>query len=652
MKTKLAFVAIALFACFYSTSAQTPVPTPLKEFVTSSSTLEWLFLKPDQDLDPNGLWGLLEASLDIDPASFYSVKSYNSDPQGWTHAKFTHLVDSIPVEGSEYILHVRNGRVEKANGHIALGTFPQAPPLLSPLEACIEAHRSSPADQLAWDHSDPAQWDSLPPTELVFAKQNPGTDHHASNYRLCFKVQVEALAPFGGDYVYIDALTGVPFKSLPYIFSCVSGTGNTLYNGSQDLDTEDRGWPHNDYFLKDDCRGSFIQTFNRHNSTNTNVYDSDNNWLTNHRAEVSIQWSAAQTYDYFQSEHSRNSVDNSGRRIKLVYRLDNNYSPYNASWDSDKDKGYFGEADGIQPFVSLDVVAHEITHGVVYHTAELEYAGESGALNESFADIFGTCVEHRSVGLFGPAGSEDWEMGEDIAGGALRDLENPLLHNDPAFFLGDNWVNVTANCNGTNDQCGVHTNSGVQNRWFFLLAQGGTVVDTLVNNGEIRVCGIGMQDAARIAYRNLRFYLTQNSGYQDARTGAVQAAIDLFGLGSFQVDQCVNAWHAVGVGTSVEQCAEVAASESQPNIPPTFTISPNPTTAEANLLIENLPGTKLSIELLDMKGVSLPMSQRFFRSPLSGTAEVPLLLTNPPAGLYFVRIRWRNGLEVKKIMVQ
>ena len=138
-------------------------------------------------------------------------------------------------------------------------------------------------------------------------------------------------------------------------------------------------------------------------------------------------------------------------------------------------------------------------------------------------------------------------MGNDIikAGSTpLRSMSNPNIYNQPDTYLGTSWYV------GTGDNGGVHYNSGVQNKWFYILTLGETGTNDLGNTYS--VAGLGIENAAKIAYRNLTVYLSASSGYAQARTGAIQAAIDLFGAGSPQVIATTNAWFAVGVGCNFD----------------------------------------------------------------------------------------------------
>ena len=213
--------------------------------------------------------------------------------------------------------------------------------------------------------------------------------------------------------------------------------------------------------------------------------------------------------------------------------VDNDWT--NATWNGMFAR--FGDGGGNDdPLTALDVVAHEYTHGLTDFTADLVYMDEPGALNESYSDIYGTAVE-----FFADPATAEWMIGEDfIATGGFRSMNDPKSLGDPDTYLGANWVT------GAGDNGGVHTNSGVQNYWFYLLTVGGSGLND--NTEYYEVEGLGMDSAAVIAYQNLAYYLMVNSQYIDARMGGIQSARDLYGECSDAVSSVTNAWHAVGVG--------------------------------------------------------------------------------------------------------
>jgi Thermolysin metallopeptidase, alpha-helical domain/Thermolysin metallopeptidase, catalytic domain/FG-GAP-like repeat len=203
----------------------------------------------------------------------------------------------------------------------------------------------------------------------------------------------------------------------------------------------------------------------------------------------------------------------------------------------------FGDGDGVRfsPLVSLDVVAHEFTHGVTEHTAGLIYANESGALNESFSDIFGTATE------FAYGRNPNYLLGEacftpGTPGDAMRSLADPPARGNPDYYPNRVFQGACTPDPERNDNCGVHSNSGIMNKAFYLLAEGGAHPIS-----KVIVTRIGRDAAVRIFYRALTFYLTKSARFYDARVATLNAAADLYGVASAQYRSTLAAWNAVGV---------------------------------------------------------------------------------------------------------
>ena len=270
-------------------------------------------------------------------------------------------------------------------------------------------------------------------------------------------------------------------------------------------------------------------------------------------AATDIHWGMGKVYDYFFNTFNLNSFDGEGSKVKSYYNLNSEYTssgafhngnagaiggPYNIM--------YFGSAIGeINAPVMLDFIGHEYTHLV----ANLDGTRESGALNESFADIFGTCVEFNS------SNNPDWEIFKGLYnnGNASRSMSDPKAFEDPNTYGGTYWVDPNCDIlNPRNDKCGVHKNNGVQNYWFYLLSEGGTGIND--NDNYYSVTGIGMDKAAQITYSNLRSYLSSpTSNYQDAFNGSLLAAQNIYGISSQEYLSVREAWYAVGIGNDPSQ---------------------------------------------------------------------------------------------------
>jgi len=304
------------------------------------------------------------------------------------------------------------------------------------------------------------------------------------------------------------------------------------------------GYVEGKYRLRETTRGKGIVTLNARSGEGFSTYvdyvqDELPFLKEENRAGVAVHWATEKTFDFFYETFNRNSYDDEGGAIVSYAEWMIGDDQTNAFWSGGVAVYGAGDGENTGSWGSIDVVGHEITHGVIQHSANLVIQGESGALNESFCDIFGTAVEFYAEGR----DNGDWLVGEDIftGSGAIRSMEYPGLISDPDTYRGTNWVNVKE----SNDHGGVHTNCGVQNHWFYLLSEGGEGMndDYLAYN----VSGTGLDDATAIAYRNLTLYLMPDSKYHDAALYSVQSARDLFGEDSQQVTSTLDAWDAVGI---------------------------------------------------------------------------------------------------------
>ena len=273
-----------------------------------------------------------------------------------------------------------------------------------------------------------------------------------------------------------------------------------------------------------------------------------------------IHWGMQHTYDFFLNNFGRNSYDDKGSPIyNLFYMPDRSYQnstfvlnfPTNnaaaANAGSSQMLYGMGSRDGgmgsMYPVVELSIMAHEFTHMVTYATANLVYQGESGALNESFSDLMGISVKKYVQGNDAP-----WTIGEGVMEyfSNMRSMSFPktgMDNNDPSpdTYQGEYWVDTESQA----DHGGVHHNSGVQNKWYYLLTDGDS--GTNDKGYSYQVEGIGLEKSQQIAYRTLTEYATQQSQYADIRLASLQAAEDLYGENSVEVQTVAAAWDAVGV---------------------------------------------------------------------------------------------------------
>ncbi len=227
------------------------------------------------------------------------------------------------------------------------------------------------------------------------------------------------------------------------------------------------------------------------------------------------------TYNFYKTEHNRDSIDNYG--MTAVANV--GYSVCNAAWSPGNKEMYFGNG-----LTFDDVVAHEYTHGVTQHESNLIYSYQSGAINESFSDMWGEWVDlSYTNGNDTDTNEVRWLMGEDVdcTGGAIRDMQNPPNFNHPDKMSSEYWYS------GSGDNGGVHTNSGVGNKLCYLLTDGDTF------NGYT-VSGMGMSKTADLMYECQAYLLTSASQYADLGDALVQAAMNFLEDGEINALECYN----------------------------------------------------------------------------------------------------------------
>jgi len=473
--------------------------------------------------------------------------SVKTDQLGFSHYKYQQYYCGILVENAIYIFHTKNNKVKKSNGKLvtSINVKGTSTPLINSTTALEKALEVIDAEEYAWEndaiedaykHVKKNQMVSFYPNgELVwFDIDNNG------NYQLTYKFEIYALKPHSRKCIYIDANNGAVLQSVEKIHSCVStnSKGLTNYVGEVDIAVCKN---ENSYTLKNSIDAD-IQVFDANNSSNISynpIIDIDGYFDTDNAA-TEVYWATIKAKEYFLNTFNRNSIDNNGMPILswVHYTNDSGYGG-NAYWHGNWMLFGDGEDGRYSSFTSPDIVAHEMTHGITEYEANLSRLGESGALNESFSDIFGAAFKAYCQS------ENNWVIGSDIViqpgKNGLRNLSNPkdetMINIQPNTYKGEKWANSD----------GKHINGGVQNYWFYLLAEGGQGVND--NGAPYNVEGIGLDKAIQIAYRNLDVYLSSKDEYIDARNGAIEAAIDLHGEDSFEAEQTALAWCAVGVGS-------------------------------------------------------------------------------------------------------
>ena len=529
------------------------------QFSNNSSDQEkynWMTFDDSFKSRPEVLANNEKALLGLDDNDELVLLNSKLDKLGIEHLNYEQHFHNVKVEGAAYKLHISPDKPMKGNGRLVYSINAAAVPVISSSQAFDKALDFMNAESFYWESPEMEQFIKeiknnaeatyLPEAELVYA--NKDYSQNGIDYKLAWKFDISSFGEKERKIVFVNAIDGTILYALEgHMDDAVEGSGNTRYAGEQSFvaDSVSAGL----FVLSDATRGGGIHIWNLEKSTNygdrVDFTDDDNFWDNANEemddAALDAHWGMQSTYDYFLNEHGRDSYNGNGGALTVYVHYDNNW--FNAQWTGD---GVMRFGDGANnPLTSIDVASHEFSHGVTQTTAGLIYQNESGALNESYSDVFGTAVEFYALG-----DEADWLIGKENF--LLRSMSNPKSYGDPDTYKGDNW-NF-----GTSDNGGVHTNSGVQNHWFYLLTEGGSGVND--NGDAYNVEGIGMEAAGAIAYRNLSVYLNQSSNYASARMGALNSAEDIYGECSFEALQTLNAWYAVGVG-STEYFVDVDISE-------------------------------------------------------------------------------------------
>src|SRR5918997_1257436 len=403
------------------------------------------------------------------------------------------------------------------------------------------------------------------PQADLWVLRHEGADH------LVYRVQLARLdgTEHTSEPVYfIDAHTGALVWSYDNLQTqAATGTGVSLYSGTQSINTALSG---GSYYMEDLPRS--IGTFDNRNTAKINtmlgyitsygsIYrfnDADNVWnAATAKAGVDAHYGAAKVYDYFLNVHGRNGIDGAGgprtlasvtgspALISSIIHFGKSYN--NAFWSSSRNQMFYGDGDGtnFSPLVTLDICGHEMQHGITSRTANLTYANESGALNESWSDVFGAMVELYAEGT---ETTQTWWIGEDAQtpstpGDALRYMDRPHNASNYGYTTNDDPDHYSERYTGTGDGGGVHINSGIPNHVFYLFAKGGPHAHVVGPT----VTGIGADKAAKIWYKALTSYMTSSTNFAGARTATINAANSIYGAGSVEAISVSQAWSACGI---------------------------------------------------------------------------------------------------------
>lgn len=586
-----------------------------KKIKDDNGNLSLITFNQNTNLTSSSANSLFTDVLKLAPKVELRLKQNLADGK-FSDEKYQMYFNNIPVEFGGYNLHYKEGKLTSMNGEVFSTENARTNPQLSASDAFQKALTSVNAKKYMWEDAAYVAENKYkrPEGELVFLPVQ--TNAGETKLFLAYKFDIYAAQPISRAIIYVDAIDGkiifanavLKHQSQDLIATSTkeetpiairsnyknplileTGNADTRYSGAQQIETTLLA---DNYVLQDATRGNGVKTYNLKKSTSissaVDFKDTDNNWTaaehnntTYDNAALDAHWGVAKTYDYFKTTFNRNSYDNAGAVLKSYVHYGNSYE--NAGW-SGTEMIYGDGASTFRPLTAFDVTAHELGHAVCEYTADLAYQRESGAMNEGFSDIWGAVVEHK----YAPE-KQNFLIGEDItiaSPGHLRSMSNPkvALSPQPDTYRGTNWkpATVEEGCatpiGGSfgNDYCGVHTNSGVLNHWFYILVMGKTGTNDL--GKSYNVTGIGWDKAEKIVYKLESTYLTANSTYKNARDFGIQVAKELFGEKTPEAIATQDAFYAVGIGVKYLE------------IPDT-----TPPTVPTNLVASNTKGTSTNL---------------------------------------------------------
>ena len=463
-----------------------------------------------------------------DPVKQLKITESNTDGLGITHFKAQQYYEGIKVYGAESFVHI-GPKKDIFNGYVyEISDTINITPNISEGEALMIVMADMAIKTVLKDLSDKQK--------EILEYTAPLIDLIIYENRLAYEISIRP--NFIQEWKYfIDANSGLIINEFNNTNSDGPATA-TAYDLNNVLRTIDTYLESGTYFLLNASEDMYdaasqegiILTLN---ANNTSTVDLDYSFISTFNNKwsdpiaVSAHYNASATYEYLENTFSRNSINGQGGNILSFINVANEdgSSMENAFWNG-KAVFYGNGGSAFYPLAGgLDVIAHELGHGVVSNTANLEYHGQPGAINETYADIFGSMVDR-----------DDWLIGEDVIktshfpSGALRDMSDP--HNTGTSLSDEYWqpMHTSEMYIGKEDNGGVHINSGIGNHVYYLYAT-----------------AVTKQKAEQVFYRALTNYLTSRSQFIDFRLAVVQSAKDLYGDNSTEAIEAGNAFDAVGI---------------------------------------------------------------------------------------------------------
>ncbi|MET9697641.1 M4 family metallopeptidase [Streptomyces sp. NPDC006529] len=463
------------------------------------------------------------------------VRDVVKDVDGTTHTTYERTYGGLPVLGGDLTVHAKGGvtkSVTKAtNAEIKVDTTAAVTPDAADKTAFSAASSAGGKDVKAAKGAKKVVWAAEGAPVLAYETVVGGVQRDGTPSEL---------------HVITNAKTGAKITEWQKI---ESGVGNTMYSGQVTLGTSQSG---SNYTLTDAGRGNH-KTYDLNGGSSgtgtlfTNTTDTWGNGAASNRATAGADaaYGAQLTWDYYKNVHGRNGLRNDG--VAPYSRVHYGNAYVNAFWDDSCFCMTYGDGtSNTHPLTSIDVAAHEMTHGLTSVTGNMTYSGEPGGLNEATSDIMAAAVEFNANNANDVG---DYLVGEKIDingdGTPLRYMDKPSKDGGSK----DSWYSGLGGLD-------VHYSSGPANHVFYLMSEGSgaKVINGVSYNSptadNLPVTAIGRDAAAKIWFRALTVgYFKSNTNYAAARTATLQAAADLYGSGSATYNNVAHAWAGIAVGS-------------------------------------------------------------------------------------------------------
>ncbi|GAA3993785.1 MULTISPECIES: M4 family metallopeptidase [Streptomyces] len=512
------------------------------------------------------------------------VRDVLKDGNGTVHTRYERTYDGLPVLGGDLV--VESTKADATDAVVKATRAAIKPATTTAKQSAAKARTQALAAAKAEDAKSPEV--NRAPRKVIWAADGKPT--------LAYETVVGGFQHDGTPqelHVVTDATTGAKLYEWEAI---ETGTGNTVYSGQVTLGTTQSGTTFN---LTDGARGGH-KTYNLNRGTSgtgTLFSGPDDIWGNGtpsnlESAAADAHYGAALTWDYYKNVHGRSGIRGDGVGAYSRVHYGNNY--VNAFWSDSCFCMTYGDGSGnANPLTSIDVAAHEMTHGLTSNTAGLNYSGESGGLNEATSDIFGSTVEFYANNA---SDVGDYLIGEEINingdGTPLRYMDKPSQ--DGSSY--DNWYSGIGSVD-------VHYSSGPANHFFYLLSEGSgtkTINGVSYNSPTadgLAVTGIGRDKAEKIWFRALTTKFTSTTNYAAARTGTLAATGELYGTTSAEYKAVQDAWAGVAVGarsdggggggggTAFENATDVSIPDNGAAVTSSLTVSGRTGNAPSNLAV-------------------------------------------------------------------